>query len=73
MSRALAIGFLLSGLVLLGLAAFEYVVPADDHGVIIDDLDREFPDVVAGERIPVSFSIHNPTRHTVRVVGLAKC
>ncbi len=73
MSRTLSVSFLLTGLALIGLAAFDYLTPDDVPGVAIDEPEREFPDVAVGRTIDVAFSVHNPTRHTARVVGLAEC
>jgi hypothetical protein len=71
--RFLPTGLLLVGLALLGAAAVAYFVPADGPGVSIDEPEREFTAWDAGQHRQVIFRIHNPTRHTVRVVGLADC
>lgn len=71
--RFLPAMLLLCGLALFGVAAFAYFVPADGPGVTIDEPDREFPAYGVGEKLDVAFRIHNPTGHTVRIVGLADC
>jgi len=73
MSRMLIAGLLLSGLILVGLAAFIFFVPGDAAGVSIGEPEREFPDAAAGESVPVAFAVHNSTRQAARVVGLAEC
>jgi hypothetical protein len=71
--RFLPAGFLLGGLALLGAGGLGCFVAADDPGVTIDEPDREFPAAVAGQELNVAFRIHNPTGHTVRIIGLAEC
>jgi len=73
MSRMLFAGLLLSGLTLLGLAAFIYFAPRDAASVTIDQPEREFPEAAAGQSVPVTFAVHNPTRQAARIVGLAEC
>ena len=73
MYRILSTGFLLAGLALLGLAAFDYFGPAGAPGVAVDEPERAFPDAAAGQTIKAAFAVRNPTRHTARVVGLAEC
>jgi len=53
MSRMLFAGLLLSGLTLLGLAAFIYFAPRDAASVTIDQPEREFPEAAAGQSVPV--------------------
>lgn len=71
--RFLSAGSFLSGLILFGVAVFAYVVPADGPGMTIDEPNREFPAHAAGQKLDVAFRIHNPTGHTVQIVGLAEC
>jgi len=63
---------LLGGVILLGVAAWEYRVFSDGPGVTIEDPNREVR-VDAGQPTLVAFHVHNPTRHRVRIVGLAVC
>jgi hypothetical protein len=72
-SRRLSTGFLLGGLALLGVAAFDYLTPGDSPGVTIAEPNREFPACPAGQVVPVAFHIQNPTRHTTRILGLTPC
>jgi hypothetical protein len=72
-ARLLPAGFLLCGLTLLGAAGFCYFIPSDGLGVTIDEPDRAFPTYAAGQTLDVPFRIHNPTGHTVRIVGLGVC
>ena len=58
--------------VLLGLAGYFYWLGDDVSGAIIDEPDREFPSLKVGKN-PVTFKLHNPTRHTVRVIGYSFC
>lgn len=71
--RILPAGLLLCSLALFGVAAFDYFIPADGPGVTIDEPDREFPAHVVGQKLDAAFRIHNPTRHTARIVGQAEC
>jgi hypothetical protein len=71
--RRLAAGSFSFGLILLGLAGFGYVIPADRPGAFIHTTHCELPAVAAGQAIEVAFQIHNRTGSTVRVVGLAEC
>ncbi|HZV04530.1 MAG TPA: hypothetical protein VE999_05525 [Gemmataceae bacterium] len=73
MLRILYAGLLLASLAVLGLAAYDYCTSDDGPGAAIDDPEIEIPDALAGTTIPVAFSIHNPTRHSVRIVGLREC
>ncbi len=71
--RFLPTMLLLCGLALFCVAGFAYFVPGDGPGATIDEPDREFPACAVGQRLEVTFRIHNPTGHTVRIVGLAEC
>jgi hypothetical protein len=62
---------LLSGTALLALAAGLYFTQ-DVAVVTIDEPERELV-LPVGTTAPLTFRIDNPTRHAVRVVGLAGC
>ena len=64
--------FLLLSLVLFGAAGYAYYLETDAPGATIDEPDRAFPDLTVGKN-DVRFTLHNPTRHTVRVVGCQFC
>ncbi len=70
--RYLANGFLILGIGLLCLAGYCYYLQTDAPGASIDEPDREFPNLAVGEN-QVRFRVHNPTRHTVRIVGCSFC
>lgn len=72
MARLLSRWFLVVGVVVLGLAMVGYFGQADAPGATVVEPERECTDVSAGQSILISFPIHNPTRHTVRVVGFAE-
>jgi hypothetical protein len=72
-SRFLPIGLFLIGLVLLGAAGFAYFALVDGPGVTIDEPEREFAAWEVGQKREVAFRMHNPTRHAIRIVGLAPC
>lgn len=72
-SRSLPAGLYLSGVALVGVAAFNYSIQTGGPGVRIDEPDRKFPAYTIGQELGVEFRIHNPTGHTVRIVGLAEC
>ncbi len=71
--RLLSHGFFQLGLVLLGLAAWDYFTPPDGPGVTIDQPERELATVSPGQKIDLSFQVHNKSRQPARVVGLAEC
>jgi hypothetical protein len=59
-------------LVLMAAAVYCYFHPEDAPGASIDEPDREFPALAVGSN-EVSFRLHNPTQHPVRVVGYRFC
>jgi hypothetical protein len=70
--RILSYLFFLTGVLLLGVAACAYYFEADAPGAIVEDSEREFPNLIVGANT-VTYRLHNPTRHTVRVVGYSFC
>jgi hypothetical protein len=64
--------FLLIGIALLAAAAYVYYLESDAPGVMVENAAREFPDLIVGTNT-VTYRLHNPTRHTVRVVGSSFC
>jgi hypothetical protein len=71
--RFLATGLVLCGLALSSAAGIGYLALVDESGVIIQAPNREFPDCAVGQKLDVVFRFHNPSRHTIQVVGLAQC
>ena len=71
--RFLSVGLLMIGLVLVGVAASNYFTVLDNSRVVVPDAERALPECSPDEPIPVFFRIHNPTRFSVRVVGLEEC
>ena len=70
--RILYYAFSLAGIALLGAAGYAYWLESDRPGAAIDQLDREFPALVVGEN-SITYRLHNPTRHPVRIVGCSSC
>jgi len=68
------LSWLLLGLsvALFAAAGVCYYLETDTFGAIIDETDREFPDMAVGPNT-VHFTLRNPTRHTVRIVGAGYC
>ncbi|HZZ81864.1 MAG TPA: hypothetical protein VFE62_25410 [Gemmataceae bacterium] len=71
MTRLLSKLLFVTGAFLFVLAAYAYLT-ADGAGARIEDADREFPGLTVGVN-KVSYQLHNPTRHTVRVLGCSFC
>jgi hypothetical protein len=63
--------FLMS-LLLFGAAGYAYYLTTDECGAVIDEPDREFTQLTVGKN-EVKYQFHNPTRHTVRVIGCQFC
>ena len=59
-------------LILFGTAIAAYFWVPDEPGAVVDDPDRNLSAMVVGEH-EIRFRLHNPTRHTVRVVGAGSC
>lgn len=72
-SRIWSIGFLLSGLGLLGAAAWQYLAPEDGPGLSVDEPEREISTCSTGQISAVTFAFHNHARHPVQILGLAPC
>ncbi len=64
--------FISIALILLGLAVYSYYLTTDAPGAAIPEPDREFPRLKVGAN-EVRFTLQNPTRHTVRVIGCQFC
>ena len=64
--------FLVLAVVLAGLAGYSYYLESDTAGAYIEAPDRELTTLRAGQHV-VTFPLHNPTRHPVRVVGATSC
>ena len=71
-SRVLSYVFFLIAVILFGIAGYGYYLSTDAPGAALLEPEREFPGLAVGENA-VMFRIHNPTRHTVRVVGFSFC
>jgi hypothetical protein len=72
MSRILSYVFFLIAVVLFGVAGYGYYESTDGPGAAFDETEREFLGLALGENV-VTFRLHNPTRHAVRVVGVSYC
>ncbi len=64
--------FLSTALLLAAAAGYAYYLTTDVPGAVVDEPDREFPALAVGNN-NVQFRVHNPTRHTVRVIGCGEC
>ena len=73
LARLWAIGLLLCGLGLLGVAAWQYFGQKDGPGLIVDEPEREISGCTVGPTTMIAFSFHNRSRHPVQIVGLAEC
>ena len=65
----LLLGF---SVVLFAAAGYLYYVGDDAPGAVIDQTEREFPDLAVGPNT-VYFTLRNPTQHAVRIVGAGYC
>jgi hypothetical protein len=72
LDRAAKACYLLSAVLFLA-AAYGYFTQEDGPGATIDEPERTLTHLSAGETTTVIFHLHNPTRHPVRVYGLAEC
>jgi len=72
LQRILPPVFLLIAVVLFAAAGYAYYYLDDAPGATIDEPDREFPALAVGHN-ETTLRLHNPTRHTVRVVGYQFC
>ena len=68
----LAYFFFVLAFVLFAAAGYCYFHPEDAPGATIDDPDREFPALAVGKNT-ITFRLHNPTQHPVRIVGYQFC
>lgn len=71
--RFLPLGFTTCGLALLGLAAYDFFLPAAEPRATIDQPERTFEALAAGRTYDVVFQLRNPTNQVVRVVGMETC
>ena len=62
----------LTAIVLFGVAFYAYYLETAAPGAIIDEPDREFSNLAVGKNA-VTYRLHNPTGHTVRVIGCSFC
>src|SRR5262245_52102585 len=61
-----------TGVVLLSVSVYGYFCADDQPGATIEETDRQLPSALVGVN-QVSFRLHNPTRHAVRIVGSSFC
>lgn len=71
MARFLSLGLTFSGLIFFALVVWNFLAPVDPPGVFIDTPEREFSGLQAENSTHIRFSIHNPTRHSAQLIGLA--
>lgn len=72
-SRLLSVGFVVLGIALLSVAAYDLLTPADGPGVAIEEPEREVTDCSAGKAREVTFPVHNRTGRPLQVLGLTEC
>ncbi|MER3416086.1 MAG: hypothetical protein C4297_07760 [Gemmataceae bacterium] len=70
---ALAYILLTSGLALLVVSGWAFFTAPDEPGAVIEQPERDFQDLVAGQSYQVEFVLRNPTRHAVRIIGMPEC
>ena len=70
--RVAVIFFSTLSALLFAAALAAYFWEPDAPGAVIDDVDREFPNLTVGAH-DVRFKLHNPTQHPIRVVGYGTC
>jgi hypothetical protein len=71
-TRSLSWLFLGLSVVLLSAAGYLYYLDSDAPGAVIEQTEREFPDLAVGPNT-VYFTFRNPTQHPVRIVGAGYC
>jgi hypothetical protein len=72
-SYCITVLLVIFGLILLGIGSALHIIEQYDvAGASIDDPVRDVAELLVGSKHAVSFDFHNPTRHTVHVVGLGE-
>jgi hypothetical protein len=71
--RGATLGFTAIGVIFLALACYLYQRNSDNAYLVVEERDREITSPGANGTIEVSFRVYNPSRRTIRVVGLAFC
>lgn len=61
--------FVLAGLGCLAIAAWMYLWPSDEPGLIVAEPDRPMTGLVAGQVGELTFAVHNRSGTSRRVVG----
>lgn len=72
-ARLCTIGLILLGLTALAGAAWQYFLPDDGPGLIVEGPNREISDCSASQTTVIAFPFHNRSRHPVQIIGLATC
>jgi hypothetical protein len=72
-SSVLSILLTLAGIAACVAALYLYYYPPVERRVEIQEPERELAEVRTGEKLTLTFAIHNPTWHTASVVGLTEC
>jgi hypothetical protein len=62
-----------AAVILFAVAFYLWWAQEDGPGAAIDEPERTLAAVTPGQVTPVIYYLKNPTRHPVRVCGLAEC
>jgi hypothetical protein len=62
-----------TGVILLVVSACLYIDSLPQPDVTIDEPERTLSDVETGKPLTLTFTLNNPRRDTIRIVGLPEC
>ena len=71
--RSLSNLFLVAGLLLVGLAAYQYACHRTGPALVAAQTDIQIADVEPGEETEVAIALENLSSNPIRVVGLGEC
>jgi len=71
-SSVLSIVLTLAGIAACVAALYLYYYPPVERRVEVQEPERELAEVRTGEKLTLTFAIHNPTWHTARIVNLTE-
>ncbi len=71
--RSLSNLFLVAGLLLVGLAAYQYAGHRTGPALVAAQTDIQIADVEPGEETEVAIALENLSSNPIRVVGLGEC